>query len=177
MSVLVLAFSLILVGCGGNGEDVDRNPARDTVAVRGAADSMTIKQILPTDQRFSTFVASLDSTGLDSVLAKPGPYTVFAPPDSAFDALPDGTLSVLLMDRPLRLRSILAHHVVEGRVSAAALADSSVLTTLSGDSLRVEGADTILTVGTAQVLARDIEGTNGLIHVIDQVLRPPPEEE
>lgn len=174
--VFLFAVGLALSGCGDEREEADRATSRDTVAVRGAADSMTVEQILPTDRRFSTFVASLDSTGLDSLLAEPGPYTVFAPPDSAFNALPDGTLPVLLTDRRARLRSILAHHVVEGRVRASALSDRSALVTLSGDSLVVGGTDTSLTVGTAQVLARDIEGTNGVIHVIDEVLPPPVEE-
>jgi len=173
--VLACAFGLLLGGCGGPGDDTDSGSSRDTVAVRGAADSMTVEQILPTDRRFSTLVAGLDSTGLDSLLAESGPFTVFAPPNSAFEALPDGTLSVLFSDRPSRLRAILAHHVVEGRIRASALSDRTALSTLSGDSLQIGGADTSLTVGTAELVARDVEGANGVIHVIDQVLRPPAE--
>jgi uncharacterized surface protein with fasciclin (FAS1) repeats len=134
---------------------------------------MTVDRVLRTDARFSTLAAGLDSTGLDSTLASDGPYTLFAPPNSAFEALPEGTLPVLLTDRLDRLRTILAHHVVASRVSLSTIVDTTTLMTLTGDSLRISPSDSTLTVGNARVLENDIETANGLIHVIDAVLRPP----
>jgi uncharacterized surface protein with fasciclin (FAS1) repeats len=138
---------------------------------------MTVNRVLRTDSRFATLVAGLDSTGLDSILAGSGPYTLFAPPDSAFSALPAGTVPLLMTEEVSRLRAILAHHVVEGRVSVTALSDSVVVPTLNGDSLRLYATDSSLTIGNATVLDADVEVANGLIHVVDQVLRPPSTEE
>lgn len=161
-----------LVACG-SGESPESASQSSGVSVE--VDTMTIDRVLQTDDRFSTLVAALDSARLDSVLASDGPYTLFAPPNSAFEVLPDGTLDVLLTERTDRLRTILAHHVIDGRVAAAALADTAALTTLSGDSLRVR-SDTTLAVGASTVVDDDITVANGVIHVLDQVLRPPAED-
>jgi uncharacterized surface protein with fasciclin (FAS1) repeats len=122
-------------------------------------------------------VQALDSTGLDSVLSTAGPYTLLAPPDTAFDALPQGTVPVLLTERQDRLRAILAHHVVDGRVPLRTGTDTLVVTTLGGDTLRVQGGDSARVVGAARILDGDVEAANGLIHVIDAVLRPPPPDD
>lgn len=165
-----LALSLGLVaGCGG---EEPENTRSDLPTLAAPADSMTIDRVLRTDDRFSTLVAALDSTGLDSLLSSDGPYTLFAPPNSAFDRLPEGTMEILLTERTDRLRVILSHHVVEGRVTAADLGDASVLTTLSGDSLRMR-RDSVRTVGAAPIVDSDVAVDNGLIHVVDRVLRPP----
>lgn len=166
---LLLVLALFVGGCGERGRTGDTS---DTPAITVMADSMTIDRVLRTDDRFSTLVAALDSTNLDSTLSEEGPYTLFAPPDSAFARLPDGTMEVLLTDRPDRLRAILAHHVVEGRVEAGRLADRTVLRTLGGDSLQVR-RDSALTVGPATVVDADVAVANGLIHVLDRVLPPP----
>jgi uncharacterized surface protein with fasciclin (FAS1) repeats len=158
-----------LVACGEEGAS-ERGP--DTTRVNVTADTMTIARVLRTDDRFSTLVAAIDSAQLDSTLAGRGPYTLFAPPNAAFDALPEGTVPVLLEDRTDRLRTILAHHVVDGRVSASVLADTTTLETLSSDSLRVH-TDTTLAVDNAPIVDDDIAVDNGLIHVIERVLRPP----
>lgn len=155
------------------GEEPSTTAAPDTTAVPSRADSMSVTAVLRTDRRFSTLTTGLDSTGLDSTLAGNGPYTLFAPPDTAFAALPDGTMPLLLTEEVDRLRTVLAHHVVNERVTRAALTDATVLTTLSGDSLRVRVTDSTVTVGSAVVVDGDVSGSNGLIHVIDRVLRPP----
>ena len=172
----VLVF-VVLVG-GGCTQDAPPEPSvQDTVAVASTPDSMTVNRVLRTDSRFATLVAGLDSTGLDSILAGSGPYTLFAPPDSAFSALPAGTVPLLMTEEVSRLRTILAHHVIDGRVRMTALSDSVVVPTLNGDSLRLYATDSSLTIGNATVLDADVEVANGLIHVVDQVLRPPSTEE
>lgn len=164
---------LLLVGCAESGS-ADRTTDAPDLTVR--ADSMTINRVLRTDDRFSTLVAALDSTGLDSTLAGDGPYTLFAPPNSAFDRLPEGTMAVLLTDRIDRLRAILSRHVVAGDVTGDDLADTSVLTTLRGDTLRVR-RDSALAVGPATIVDRDVPVANGRIHVLDRLLPPPPADE
>ncbi len=168
----VLAVTAILIGgCGG--EEPAEAPG-DAPDLTVTADSMTIDRVLRTDDRFSTLVAALDSTNLDSTLAGDGPYTLLAPPNSAFGRLPEGTMEVLLTKRPERLRTILAQHVVDGRVSSTDLDDASVLTTLSGDTLRVR-RDSAVAVGPATVVDGDVPVANGVIHVLDRVLPPPSE--
>lgn len=179
-SSLFLQFLGIVVLTGFLGAcEVDNSSqpdAPDSATVQIGADSLVISKILRTDARFSTLVTSLDSTGLDSVLVSDGPYTLFAPPDTAFAVLPEGTLPLLLTERRSRLRTILSHHVVAARLDVAALSETSNLVTLSGDTLDVRSTDSTLTVGNARLLDSDIAAKNGRIHVIDEVLRPPTTE-
>jgi len=173
--VVLLVFAAALGACGG--EESPQGPASSAVPTAARPDTMTLDRLLRTDGRFSSLVRALDSTGFDSTLAAPGPLTLFAPPDTAFAVLPAGTLPILLTDRRERLRTILSHHVVEGRIEREALADASPLTTLSGDTLRVRRTDSTLRVGNARVLDGDVPTANGLVHVIDAVLRPPAPDE
>jgi len=172
----LLVGGVLLGGMTGCAEEETAPPrAPDTAAVQSRVDSMSVNAVLRTDRRFSTLVTGLDSTGLDTTLAGAGPYTLFAPPDTAFAALPNGTMPLLLAEKRARLRTVLSHHVVNKRVTRAALTDSTVLSTLSGDSLRVRVTDSTMTVGSAVVVDGDVATGNGLIHVIDRVLRPPSE--
>lgn len=171
-----LGLVSLLAACGP--EEASDEARRASTDVVGGTDSMTIARVLRTDRRFSTLVQALDSTGLDSVLSTEGPYTLLAPPDTAFAALPRGTVPVLLAERQDRLRTILAHHVVEGRVPLRAETDTSVLSTLGNDTLRVQGGDSARVVGAARIPDGNVETANGLIHVVDAVLRPPaPDDE
>jgi uncharacterized surface protein with fasciclin (FAS1) repeats len=138
---------------------------------------MTIPRMLETDDRFSTLRAALDSTGLDSLLASEGPSTLFAPPNDAFDALPPGTMNVLLAEEPERLRTILNYHIVEGRVSTDKGRNARTLIALSGDTLSVRRTKDGLSVGKISVVEENIEAANGLLHVVDEVLLPPAEPE
>ncbi len=176
--LIVVWMAIVMGGCS---EDTTQDPPRtDSSQVSVAADTMTINRVLRTDDRFSTLVTAVDSTGLDSILSAPGPYTLLAPPNEAFDALPNGTLEILLAEEVDRLRALLLHHVLEGEVDADDLAGEDRLVTLARDSLQVESTDSTLVIGTAQVVDADVEVSNGRIHVIDRVLRPPasiPEDE
>ena len=163
------------MGCGGG--DSSPEPDGPDFALSATPDSMTIDRILRTDARFSTLVTALDSAGLDSTLASEGPFTLFASPDSAFDALPAGTVPALLTEQQDQLRRILVHHVIPAQVALEALSDRSTLITLAGDSLQVQVTDSTTTVGATRILGGDVQGANGRIHVIDGVLRPPPEDE
>lgn len=169
-------FLVLAVGVTGCGTDQPSSSTARSASVTTGGDTMTVARVLHTDDRFSTLVAALDSTGLDSTLSGDGPFTFFAPPDAAFDDLPEGTMEVLLTERPDRLRAILARHVVRRRVAASALAGTSALRTLDGDSLRVR-ADSVLGVGPARLVEEGIRVDNGLIHVIDRVLPPPVQNE
>ncbi|MEQ8486792.1 MAG: fasciclin domain-containing protein [Pseudomonadales bacterium] len=119
---------------------------------------------------FTTLLTALDAAGLTETLKGDGPFTVFAPTDEAFAALPAGTLESLLAD-PEALQSVLTYHVVAGKAKAADVAGLTSVTTLQGGTLPVSTTDGVK-IGAATVIAADVEAGNGVIHVIDTVLVP-----
>ena len=123
----------------------------------------------------TTLVAAVQAAGLVETLSGPGPFTVFAPPNSAFDALPAGTVATLVRpENKAQLTSILTYHVVPGRLSAADLRDGQVLTTVNGQTLTVRKTGSTVTVGGATVTQANVYATNGVAHIIDRVLMPTP---
>ncbi len=122
---------------------------------------------------FSTLVAAVQAAGLEDTLRGDGPFTVFAPTDAAFAALPAGTLESLLAD-PDTLADILLYHVVAGEVLAADVVGLTSATAANGDTIEIEVVDGgVVLNGSANVVATDILATNGVIHVIDAVILPP----
>ena len=123
---------------------------------------------------FNTLVAAVEAAGLVEVLRGDGPFTVFAPTDEAFAALPEGTIEMLLEPENVeQLVAILTYHVVPGEVPASAAAGSVVeLETVQGQAVTVDGTGGGVTVDGANVIAADIEADNGIIHVIDTVILP-----
>ena len=120
---------------------------------------------------FKTLVAAVKAAGLVETLKGPGPFTVFAPTDEAFDKLPAGTVEGLLKD-PVALKKILTYHVVAGKVMAAEVVKMESAPTVEGDSAKVTVKDGEVMIDNAKVLKTDIVCDNGVIHVIDSVLMP-----
>lgn len=120
---------------------------------------------------FDTLIAALESTGLDEELIGEGPFTVFAPTDEAFAALPEGTVEALL-ENPDILREILLYHVVAGNVQSADMLLLFDLETLNGETATINFEGNDILINEARVLTADILATNGVIHVIDRVLLP-----
>jgi uncharacterized surface protein with fasciclin (FAS1) repeats len=121
---------------------------------------------------FTTLVAAIKAADLVETLKGAGPFTVFAPTDSAFEALPAGTIDDLLKpENKAKLASILTYHVVAGKVMSTDLSDGMTPDTVNGETvtIKTEGGVTIngTTVSTA-----DIDADNGVIHVVDSVLMP-----
>ncbi|HEX6228964.1 MAG TPA: fasciclin domain-containing protein, partial [Solirubrobacterales bacterium] len=111
---------------------------------------------------------------LVKTLEEPGPYTVFAPTNAAFEALGQRTLNTLLKPaNKEELAEILTYHVVPGELTASELSDGQMLKTVQGGSLMVKVADGNVTVNGATVAMPDVEASNGVVHVIDEVLTPP----
>lgn len=119
---------------------------------------------------FTTLVAAVGAAGLVDTLNGEGPFTVFAPTDAAFAALPEGTVEGLLADIPA-LTSILTFHVVPGAVHSADLTDGLTAATVNGAELTFDLKDGVKVNG-AKVVTADIVCDNGVIHVIDAVLLP-----
>ncbi len=122
---------------------------------------------------FNTLVSALQAAGLVEALQGEGPFTVFAPTDAAFKKLPPGTLEDLLKpENKNYLVSILTYHVVPGKVMAADIKTMEV-ETLNGQKLSIKVEDGNVTVNGAKVITTDVAADNGVIHVIDTVVRPP----
>jgi uncharacterized surface protein with fasciclin (FAS1) repeats len=132
----------------------------------------SIAEIVSSVDGFSTLNAALEAAELTEALMGDGPFTVFAPPNEAFDALPDGILEVLLMpENKDILTSILTYHVVPGEVMSSDL-ETGPVETLEGTDLPVVVDEDMVTVGDILVVGVDVPATNGVIHVIDGVLAP-----
>ena len=115
---------------------------------------------------FTTLVAAVEAAGLVDTLKSEGPFTVFAPTDEAFAALPAGTVEGLLAD-PEALAAILTYHVVAGKVMSTDLSDGMTATTVNGADITIGTTDGV-TVNGANVVTADIEASNGVIHVIER---------
>jgi transforming growth factor-beta-induced protein len=125
---------------------------------------------------FTTLVAAVEAAGLVETLKSEGPFTVFAPTDAAFAALPAGTVDALLADPSGDLTQILLYHVVPGQVLAADVSDGLEATTVQGSPVTFSaGADGVM-INDANIVATDIVASNGVIHVIDAVILPPADE-
>lgn len=137
------------------------------------AESNTIVDIAVADGRFKTLVAAVEAAGLVDTLKSDGPFTVFAPTDDAFAALGDEAIAGLLAD-PETLSQILLYHVVPGRVMAADVGALESATTAQGEDIAITVDGDKVMVNGANVIITDIEADNGVIHVIDAVILPPP---
>jgi uncharacterized surface protein with fasciclin (FAS1) repeats len=124
---------------------------------------------------FKTLVAAIQAADLVGALQADGPFTVFAPTDAAFAALPAGTLDDLLKpENKDKLKAILLYHVVSGKVMSSDLKGTVNADTLQGGKLKIVAAEGV-TVNGATVVTADVAASNGVIHVIDAVLLPPAE--
>jgi uncharacterized surface protein with fasciclin (FAS1) repeats len=122
---------------------------------------------------FATLVAAIQAAGLVETLQGEGPFTVFAPTDEAFAALPEGLLEALLLEENRDvLVQILTYHVVSGSVFAADVTEGDV-PSVEGSAISITVGDGVVLNGSANVIATDVEASNGVIHVIDAVILPP----
>jgi uncharacterized surface protein with fasciclin (FAS1) repeats len=136
----------------------------------------TILDLATTNPDFSTLEAAVKAADLAEALSGPGPFTVFAPTNAAFDKLPTGKLNNLLKPKnKSKLQNLLKYHVVSGEFNAAELikTKNKKLTTLNGQDLKVKVKNGDVYINNAQVTTGDVEASNGVIHVIDTVLLPP----
>jgi len=177
-----VVLAMVLAACGAQATPAPEPTAMpEPTAVPTEEPEMpkTIVDIAVEDGRFTTLVAAVQAAGLVDTLSSEGPFTVFAPTDEAFAALPEGTVEALLADIPA-LTDILLYHVVAGKVMAAdvvGLDGQSVETALAGKfiNIKVDMGNVYLNE-TVKVIITDIEASNGVIHVIDAVLLPPTDD-
>jgi uncharacterized surface protein with fasciclin (FAS1) repeats len=164
---LALVASISLVACGS---DSSTEAVETTVMEEVAAND--IVAVASSTEGFSTLVAALTAAGLVETLQGEGPFTVFAPNDEAFAALPAGLLEKLLLPENVDvLTAILTYHVVAGKVMSTDVATGDAAT-VEGSTLALDTMSGVM-VNDATVIAADVEASNGVIHVIDKVLVPP----
>lgn len=185
------ALGVVASACGDDGADADsaptttqaNAPAATAAPMTTAAPATTDADVVGTAIAagdFTTLVAAVQAAGLEDTLRGEGPFTVFAPTDDAFAALPAGTIETLLEDPAGDLTDILTYHVVTGAVPAADVAalDGQEVTTVNGAAITVGVADdgsvtlTDAAGNDVAVVATDVPANNGVIHVIDAVLLP-----
>ena len=170
MKPLALVASIAFTACGSDSANTEEAVTEETVVETEMATD--IVAVAVATEGFSTLVAALTAAGLVETLQGEGPFTVFAPNDAAFAALPEGLLEKLLLPENVAvLTSILTYHVVGAKVLSTDV--------VAGDAASVEGSTLALTtdmgvmVNDATVIQADVVGSNGVIHVIDKVLVPP----
>ena len=185
-ALLIILVALFAAACGSAPEPeptatpVPEPTATEMVVEEEMEEEMMEEEMAPTivdiaveDGRFETLVAAVTAAGLVDTLSGEGPFTVFAPTDDAFAALPEGTVESLLEDPEGALTDVLLYHVVDGAVPAETVVTLDAATTLGGEdvSITVDGGSVFLN-GSVEVIITDIEASNGIIHVIDTVLLP-----
>lgn len=146
--------------------------ALSTVSTSAFAADGDIVDVAVNAGTFNTLVAAVGAADLVATLQSEGPFTVFAPTDEAFAALPEGTVeNLLLPENKDQLIAILTYHVISGKVMSTDLQDDMMAATVQGSSVTID-LDNGVMVDGANVVAADIEATNGVIHVIDAVILP-----
>ncbi|MFO7680258.1 MAG: fasciclin domain-containing protein [Chloroflexota bacterium] len=175
---LVMMLALFIAACGGTetavpeaAPAVEEMPTAEPVVEEA---SNTIVDIAVNDGRFNTLVTAVTAAGLVETLSSEGPFTVFAPTDDAFAALPAGTIEALLADPQGALSNVLLYHVVAGKVMAGDVVALDAATAVSGEDIAISVTDgNVFLNENVAVIITDIEADNGVIHVIDTVLLPP----
>ena len=191
-----ISLAVFMGACGTDDTDGAATPEETTTAEMTTEETTTEETTEQTDEaaaaegdivdtanaagNFTTLTQALEAAGLVETLKGPGPFTVFAPTDEAFEALPEGQLDELLADPTGDLAQILQFHVVEGEVPAADVLgmDGQPVQTLQGAEFTVEvdGENVVLVDGAGNrinVVQTDVAATNGVIHVLDGVMLPP----
>nr|WP_086938295.1 fasciclin domain-containing protein [Thaumasiovibrio occultus] len=157
----ITLFSLFSLFAAGHAAAGHHGEKQDIVAVAAG------------NEDFSTLVAAVQAAGLVEVLQGDGPFTVFAPTNDAFAKLPEGTVEMLLLpENKDKLVQVLTYHVVPGKVMAQDVVGMDRAPTVQGENVSITVHGGKVSVNDAQVLATDVEASNGVIHVIDTVLLP-----
>ena len=178
-ATLAAATALTVGAAACSSDDGDSTADTTTSTTEAPAEEMgTIVDVASGNPDFSTLVTAVTAADLAETLSGEGPYTVFAPTNAAFEALPSGTLDELTMpENKDTLTAILTYHVVAGEVLSDDLTDGQEVETVQGETLTVGVTDDGVTLtdasgNTVNVVTADVEASNGVIHAIDGVLLP-----
>lgn len=171
---VVAVFALTAAACGSSSSSSSSKSAKSTssTSAMSTASSKTVVVVAGSNPDFKTLVTAVTKAGLVETLSGPGPFTVFAPTDAAFAAIPPAQLNAILADKA-QLTKILTYHVVPGKVMAADLQPEQMVKTVEGQNLDIKVTNGAATVNGCNIVKTDIQASNGVIHVVDCVLIPP----
>lgn len=169
-ALLAAPMAFAGTGCSSDSNAKVEKASAAMVAAQVKAEKSIVETAIGNED-FSTLVAAVKAADLVEALSGEGPFTVFAPTNEAFAAIPEAKLKALLADKQA-LTKILTYHVVSGNVMAADVVKLDKAQTLNGESVMVKTADGKVMIDGANVVATDIACSNGVIHVIDKVILP-----
>lgn len=174
---LLAAGSLLFTACGDDGDSADTTAPTETTAggtdTTGAQTEGDIIEVATAAGTFTTLAAALQAAGLVETLQGDGPFTVFAPTDAAFAALPAGLVDALLLPENVEiLKDILLFHVISGSEVTSDMVAAGDVTMASGDTATIAVDGSTITIADAPISAVDVQASNGVIHVIDAVMVP-----
>ena len=161
LSALLVVVGVVAAGAASGGTSAET-----------AAKQKNIVQTAVAAGQFKTLASLVTQAGLAETLSGKGPFTVFAPTDKAFNKVPKSTLAALAADKA-QLKAVLLYHVASGKVPASKVVKRSSIKTLNGASVRVKVRGKTVRVGGAKVTKTNVRASNGVIHVINEVLIPP----
>ena len=169
--LLIPALGLGVAACSGDDSSSDSSGTTDTATEMPA--DQNIVQVASESADLTTLVDALVAADLVSTLEGTGPFTVFAPTNEAFDALPAGELDRLLQPANKKeLQTILKNHVVSGEVMSSDLSDGQKVETLAGETVTVSINGDTVKIGDATVSQADVPASNGVVHIVDTVILP-----
>lgn len=165
-------LALLFINCGDSGSG--SGPMQGGMStVKDDSSQKDIVKIAAGSKDHTTLVTAVKTAGLLDSLANPGPFTVFAPTNAAFEKLPAGTVDTLLKpSSKADLENILQYHVIVGVFNSSALKDGDEIGMVNGDSIKVSVKNNTVMINDARIVA-SIPATNGIVHVVDSVLLPP----
>lgn len=140
------------------------------VFMSSPATAADLVETASTSGTFKTFLAAIKAAGMTDTLKNSGPYTIFAPADSAFGKLPPGTMNSLMKDKA-KLSEFVAYHIIPGKITVADVKPGKV-TTVQGEPVTLTSDNGKVTIDNANVIQSDIHADNGIIHEIDTVVMP-----
>ena len=144
------------------------------ISINTYAQDQTIVELAQSQEDLSTLVEALKAAELVETLQGEGPFTVFAPTNAAFDALPEGTLETLLKpENKEKLTAVLTYHVASGETASTDLSDGMQVATVEGSDAEVMLQDGAAMIEGAKVVTPDVKASNGIVHIIDAVILPP----
>jgi uncharacterized surface protein with fasciclin (FAS1) repeats len=173
-AALLLGATALHAQCDASASRDFGNATASSSAVIAPAGDEDLVGLAASVDDLSTLVTAVKAAGLVETLKGEGPFTVFAPTNKAFEALPEGTLEMLLKpENKEKLVAVLTYHVVAGNYPAAKVKDGMTPKTVQGETIEIHVHDGGVKVNGARVIKADVTATNGVVHVIDKVILPP----
>lgn len=180
-SFLVTAMTAIILSCNTDTKEAqssststDNNAVSGQSAVKDDESAKDVVKVAASSKDHTTLVSALKQAELIDALSNAGPFTVFAPTNSAFEKLPKGTLDDLMKpENKAKLQDILQYHVYVGSLKTDLMQDGQVLNEVNGGNITISKKDGKIMINNSATIIASIPASNGIIHVIDGVLLPP----